>query len=97
MVCRFRTRNNNLVVFESRSALKSIERLKYENKQSFYLIKSKITMFCPQDKSINHFFVHIFNSYLQQAGAHDGAQTGMGGGGGGGGGIYTGGGGAQHG
>ena len=33
--------------------------------------------------------------YLQQAGAHDGAQTGIGGGGGGG--MYTGGGGAQHG
>ena len=43
------------------------------------------------------FIVIFFTSYLQQVGAQDGAQTGMGGGGGGGGGIYTGGGGAQHG
>lgn len=65
------------------------------DKQSFDLIKSKITSFCPRDKSINHVFLDIFTSYLQQAGAQAGAQTGMGGGGGGG--IYTGGGGAQHG
>lgn len=75
--------------------MKSIDELKYENKQSFDLIKSKITSFCPRDKSINHVSLDIFTSYLQQAGAQAGAQTGMGGGGGGG--IYTGGGGAQHG
>ena len=90
----FSCKKQILVVFKSRSPLKSIVGLKYENKRSFDLIKSKITSFCPQDKSVNHFFVHFLTSYLQQAGAQDGAQTGMGGGGGGG--IYTGGG-AQHG
>lgn len=66
MLCRFRARNNVLVVFESRSSLKSIKGLKYENTQSFDLIKSKITLSTGQIQKSSSLAYFSFLIYSRQ-------------------------------